>query len=512
MNGSTFGVKKKAAIFLNVVVMIGLALVASAVVVYITGFTTVKRRIDLTQAETYSLTRDTLSLLSRLEKDVEIVTVTDAAAAGAYDPEGVIARSMEYVRDLLEEYEVRAAGRIVLEHVDVHRDAPRVRDLQVELGVLFYNYVLVRCGENRRVLQLAPDLAEILPGDQSLRRPTQLVAYRVEEAISSAIFGIVDDEKPIVYVVSGHDEEVVVSRTTPTGGSLLPISLGRDNIDVRDLPLFQTKVVPQDAAVVFLIGPRTPLLDDERSALDGYLRRGGRLLLALDPVCDDSLDPWLDSLGIEIERNLILRPIAAIAQNEDPRIHYLGGSSNAPFGQHPIVDELRTKGVSAVFENCAALQVKAGFERDVTTLASSHPSVFGDIPSRKPGLGVDPNTIFDYQFDARVETRGQRTFAVAVEPSSPGYAGARIVVASSWLAFSNTAIGRYTGNDRLLRHATSWLIGKKQGAIAPPPRLPPAMVTELKPEEYDQIAFYTMVVLPGAALLMSILVWWARRS
>lgn len=525
MTGSTFGAGKKAAIFLNVVLMIGLALVASGVVVYLTGFTTIKRRIDLTQAETYSLTRDTIALLEGLDKDVEIVTVTDPAAVGAYDPEGVVARAMEYVRDLLEEYEVRSRGRLLVEHVDVHRDGARVRDLQVEIGVLFYNYVLVRCGDNRRVLQLAPDLAEILPGDQAVRRPTQLVAYRVEEAISSAIFGIVDDEKPRVYVISGHDEEVIVSRTAPSGGSLLPVSLGRDNVDVRDLPLFQTKAIPEDAAAVFLLGPHTPFLEDERAALDAYLRRGGRLLVALDPLCDDSLDPLLDALGVEVERAeirteagtetvkaLIVRPTEAIAQREDPRVHYLGGSSNAPLGQHPVVDDLRAKGIQVVFEQCAAWKVKPGFERDVTTLASSHPMVFGDLPAGKPKPGVDPSSLFDFQLDPRIETRAQRALALALEPSTAGYQGSRVVVAGSWLAFSNSAIGRFSGNDLFLRRVTSWLIGKKKGAIAPPPRLPPPLVTELKPEEYDQIAFYTMVVLPGAAVVLSILVWFARRN
>lgn len=512
MSGATFGYGKKAAIFLNVVVMIGLAIVAAVTVLYITGFTTLKWRVDLTQSRNYSLTRDTVALLDGLERDVEIVTVTDSAATGEFDPEAVIGRSMEYVRDLLLEYQVRANGRILLENVDVHRDNARVRDLQVELGIPFYNYVVVRCGDNRRVLQLSPDLCEIIRGDPSMRRPTQLVAYRVEEAISSAIYGIVDDERPKVYVISGHDEEVIVSRATSTGGSLLPVTLSHDNVEVLDLPLFQTKAVPADASAVFLFGPHTPLLEDERAALDVYLRRGGRMLIALDPYCDDSLDAWLDSLGVVLERNLIVKPTAAIAAKEDPRVHYVGSGTGAPFGHHPVVDELREKGTQAIFERCAAIAAKPGFERAFTTLATSHPSAFGDVPASKPRPGIDTSDPFDYRLDSRLEKEGQRILAAAIEPTADGYSGSRLVVAGSWVAFCNQTIQRVFGNDRFLRRAASWLIGTKKGAIAPPARLPPPTVTELRPEEYDQIAFYTMVVLPGSAVLLAIIVWFARRN
>src|SRR5690606_17768915 len=53
----------------------------------------------------------------------------------------------------------------------------------------------------------------------------------------------------------------------------------------KDLGLAQGLAtdVPEDATVVLVLGPSQPFLPAEIEALDRYAKRGGHLLLALDP-------------------------------------------------------------------------------------------------------------------------------------------------------------------------------------------------------------------------------------
>ncbi len=505
-SAKTFGTGKKAAIFLNVVVMVALAAVAAGFTIYLASFTKLKFRVDLTQAANYSLTSQSVELLAGLNRDIEIVTVTDPAATGSWDPEGAIPRAMEYVRDLLQEYKVRSSGRVSVEHLDVQHDANRVRDVQREVGVLFYNFVLVKCGKNRRLLALDPDLAEFVRGDVSTRRPTSLVAYRVEEALSSAIFGVLDEKRPQVYNLVGHDE-VAIGQNTPEGGALIATSLARDNIAISDWSLFQTKKIPDDADAVFLLGPQSPLVQDERSAIDAYLRKGGHLLVCIDPFCDPSLDELWNALGVELERNVITNPVSQVMTNIDPRTHFVGSGTNASgtYGSHPIVEDMKRRSQTVVLDQCAAIKARSGFEKSFTTLLTSYTTAFGDAFDPKTRKG-------DGKLDKKTEVAGQRILGAAIEPTEGPYAKSRVVFLTSWACLRNDAIGRSLGNDQLLHKATAWLIGKKNAMIAPPPRLPPPSVSELRQDEYDKIATYTMLVLPGGAVLLAILVWLARRT
>lgn len=511
---NTFGTGKKAAIFLNVVVMVALAIVAAGFVIYLTGFTSLKRRIDLTSSETYTLTSQTISMLGGLEKDVEIITVSDSAVYDPTDVEMVRPRAMEYVRDLLQEYKVRANGRLLIDHLDARQDSSKVRALLQELGISGFNFAVVRCGANRRVLALEPDLAEIRAGIVNVR-PTELVAYRVEEAISSAIFAVIDEKRPKIYVITGHDE-VALAQTGPAGGAFLANSLGRDNIEMIDWPLFQSRRIPDDADAVFLLGPQLPYVDEERAALDSYLARGGRMLICFDPFCHPSLDSLWMNLGIKLERNFILLPQTTVVQGSDPSAHYVGPDAPGKYGTHPIVANLQARARQMIVQQSGALAPSDASTTWFTSLLVSSVAAFGDVPSvlpdpSKPQAEQRPQ-VGDGRLDKRTETQGQRILAGAIEPKSGPYASAKVVFVASWTWLTNDTLRRSAGNDDFLRNCATWLIGRQKGAISPPPRLPPTTLSDLKPDEFDTIARYTVIFLPGAAALLALLIYLARRS
>lgn len=70
--------------------------------------------------------------------------------------------------------------------------------------------------------------------------------------------------------------------------------------EVKDLGVVDLgRDVPEDAAAVMVLAPTVPLLDAEWDALSRYLDRGGRVLIALDPLANGALGPLEGKLGVK---------------------------------------------------------------------------------------------------------------------------------------------------------------------------------------------------------------------
>lgn len=504
--GSTFGRGRKAAIFLNVLVMVLLALTAAGIGTYLTGFTDLRRRIDLTAAETYSLNPETIDLLESLDQDVEIITIFDMLT-WHWDRDQVRPQAMDYVVDLLQEYRVRSRGRLSVENLDPRRDSERVRDLFSELDLTQYNRVIVRSGKNRRVLSLDADLAEFDVGSpQPVFRPTRLISYRTEEAISSALFEVTQAEKSKIYVLTGHGE-LPLSVAGPMGGSYIGTTLAQDNFDLEPLSLVASREVPQDADVLLLLGPQKPFLETELAALDAWLDAGGRMLVSLDPLGDRSLDGLLGELGIELERNIVCFEQTGALKEAQVTEQWIGpASTRSPgtFGTHEITRPLNRSDEPMVMIRSGGIRVRDEALPTFTSLLLSNPQSFGDLP-------VDETTSGDYRFDARVESRGQRVLGAVIEPAPGEQTGPKVVLMHSVAWITNRALSQVPANDRFLRRSVAWLVGKKK-RIFVPPRTPRVSIAELRPGEETDVYLYTAVYLPLAALLAGLLVFLARRS
>lgn len=499
---ATFGKGRRLGILGNVAAMVFLAAAASALGVYVTGFTDLRRRFDLTESRTYTLRPQTLRLLEGLDRDVEIVTVFDRVTWW-WDFDRVWIKAMDHVEDLLQEYRLRSGGKVTVERLDPKVDIDRIRDLYQELDLQKYNLVIVRSGSNRRILGLDTDLAEFdLGSPQPVVRPTRLLAYRTEEALSSAIWEVTHARSTVAYALTGH-EEVSTDSAADLGASLVAAALGQDNVEVRPLSLVAAGEVPEDADVVLLLGPRRPFLDEERTALDAYLRRGGRLLVTIDPLGDRSLDATIfRKLGVDIERNIVCHTQYGVLRAERATEMWIGRGAPGRYGDHPIVDALEAEGEVVRIVRSGALSPLEGTEERFTSLLYSHPDAFGDLP-------VDDTTAGDYRLDPRVEKAHTRTLAAALEPSGD-YEGARCVFFASQASFTNFVLARSPGNEKLLRRSVAWLVGRKRSIVLPP-RTVTTRRMDLRPGDEDAIFRYCAVYLPAGALVLGLLVFLARR-
>ena len=132
-----------------------------------------------------------------------------------------------------------------------------------------------------------------------------------EQDLTNALITVVEGAEQTVYFLEGHGEKAHAG-ADQDGYGTVSAALALDNFEVESLILAQRGAVPGDATVVVAAGPQTDLLPGEVDALRGYLDRGGKLLLLLDPpvAADEPAPEGLLGLvrewGIEVGSDVVV--------------------------------------------------------------------------------------------------------------------------------------------------------------------------------------------------------------
>ncbi len=241
------------------------------------------QRWDLTPAKSHTLSGMSLTYLRKLGKEVDI-TLVYPRNAPLYEP----------ARALLEEYQRHGKRLVKVEEIDPVRDIDRAEQLKLETGLtLAQNGVLVRANNRQRFLAEE----EIVVRDPASKdRP--VAGFRGEDAVTSAIVGLMEGRQKRLYLVIGKGARTLES----LGGSAETLAqiARQQNFELMTLNLAGAGRVPEDASAVLLIGPRYDLAARELEMLRDYWQgeRAG-LLVLLDPGAETpQLNAWLAENGV----------------------------------------------------------------------------------------------------------------------------------------------------------------------------------------------------------------------
>ncbi len=105
-------------------------------------------------------------------------------------------------------------------------------------------------------------------------------------------------EKRTVYFTVGHNEFFWKNAASDEENiDTMKKALEGLNLKVKELGMKDglAQAVPDDAAIVFVVGPRKPFFPEEIAALKAYRDQGGSLFMMLEPT--DDVDPALYALG-----------------------------------------------------------------------------------------------------------------------------------------------------------------------------------------------------------------------
>jgi len=252
------------------------------------------------------------------------------------------------------------------------------------------------------------------------------------------------------------------------------------------LNLLERGVVPEDAALLVIAGPRQDLFEIETEILRDYMAEGGKLLVLLDPILKrgartPNLLALLREYGVETPPNSI---VADLVSAQTP----LGASAPVvrEFGRHQIVEGMP----GGVFFLAEARPIRAAAPAPegltVTELLKTGPSCWVE----------DVDTLLDRgKFDPPSGGGAVEPLAVAVSGGKPGPRGEpRLVVVGDSDTFTEAAIGNYTATFFL--QSVNWL-AQKEDLLA----IPPKVITET-PITLTTTRFWMLVFSLGLMVLI----------
>ena len=200
---------------MGVLIMLGILVAAN----YLSNRRSV--RWDLTENKRYSLSDQSVKLLRGLTAPVKFLV---------FDKEGAFDR----FRPRLDSYRYNST-RVEVEYIDADKRPVQTRQYNVDT---YGTVVLEYMGRTERVTTDS------------------------EQDLTNALIKLLNPRARKVYFLSGHGEKDP-SSSERTGYSGITDALKRDNYAFDKLVLAQTNLIPMDATVLIIAGPRTDLLEQE---------------------------------------------------------------------------------------------------------------------------------------------------------------------------------------------------------------------------------------------------------
>jgi len=450
-------------------------------------------RGDWSPAQKYRLGEQTLGVLGQLSDPATVyVFFSPTTAAPGYEIYGD-------VMNLLKEYQFAAGDKLTVEYIDPMRNLARARELQArfEFGAE-ENIIVVESGGRSKQINAA-DMADYDMIPQLSGDPPRVVAFKGEQALTSALIELGQKEQRVVYFLQGQGE--------PSAGANSPLSLlqeyiGRQGVRIAPLNIGVTGGIPADASAIVIAGARYDLPPASAAALREYWGKDGRIMVLLDPAAETPLlREFLAATGINPRNDRVLRTV---------ELGFATGIVRDVNGVFSPVNRVtrRLQGTVAILPGATcSLALDEKIEgTSVEPLITAEEPFWGEInhvTDESKGVVFDAGT--DEAAPLVVAALAERG-GVADEKVDVG--SARIVVVGN-SEFAADGIITEPNLDFVL-NALNWMLDRGHLAgIAP--KAVRAFSLNLTDLETGRIALYTLVVIPTAAALAGLVVWWRRR-
>ena len=462
------------------------------------------QRFDWTAQDLYTLSGKSLSVLRGLQQPVDIYLFMSRAEPNFADTE-----------ELLKRYQT-ASSRIRIHIVDPDREPAEFEVLAQRFG-LTAGIVL---GTGETMVDVA---AVVAAGERkwSVKRddlisyerdPTgggdeTLVNVRAEQALTGAVVQVTSGKPTRVCPTTGHGEW----NLEPYGQRSLHAlqeALRHDNIEWRAVETLGKIEIDPECDAVLVVGPTVAFNADEAALLAGYLREGGNLLLALDPVIErdgikpSGLEEMARGLGVIIDRTLVIE-----LDRERLLSPNVAEFLITDFGEHPTTKPLA--GVGRIYLGLArSVRPVEGGAAEVLVRSSEQSFAETDVSQIRPG--TEP--VRDEH-----DLAGPLSLAVAVraeggaEPAEEKSSGRLIVVGDSDL-FEGPLLGSPELTNAHLASAWIGWLTEREALIAVPPKKAAKGSVMFTQGDLGGIAFRVLVLLPLLVLIVGVAVWLNRRS
>lgn len=414
------------------------------------------RRLDLTEMSEFTLSPQTVQILSNLAEPVKITAFFVEA-----DPR------RQNLEDLLIEYAYQT-DKIDYEFVDPDLE-PFVAQ---QYGITSYGTIVFESAGRRQ---------DIFGID--------------EQDLTGAIVKVRRETQKVVYFLTGHGERDP-SGYDQSGYSEVRDALERDNYVVNTVNLAISSTVPADASVLVVASPGSALLEQESEAITAYLGDGGKALIMQEPGAEVNLAEVLADWSVEYGDDVIIDPDRGL------------------FGMDPLSPVVDRFTFSEITRDLPSVVISTARSVTRTVEQPENVSILALVESSDGSWGETDFEALrrqEAQFDPGQDTPGPLAMAMSVEVQGTGAeaAGTRLVVCgdSDFGANSSLMLG---GNGDLFLNAVNWL-AEEEELISIRPRPPVSRTLILSPGEARFLQYSSLIFLPGVVVVVGAAVWWRRR-
>lgn len=482
-------------------------------------------RWDWTEHSIYTLSDRTQVVLDELDADVEMWILLSEA-----EPE------FGELRNLIGRYQAES-DRIDVHYVDPDRDPGGYREIaqRFELGAMISGDV--QLSDVAAVIEAGDRHWEITRDDLISARMDPLadegeieLDVESERAITGALVELTTGRPTKLCVTSGHGELAL------SGGarSLADFAgeMRRENLELEGIELRgRSRITPDECDAVAVLSPTVAFQDPEVDLLRRYVRDGGNLLVALEPLPNASrtgfatlgLEGMLRDFGVRADRSLVIEPLQALwpAGVGNP----IGPYFVIGWGEHEITAPFRGGQLPLVVSEVRS--VRPLDEGRATSLLSTSDQSYAETDLRALSeagagqLGPDGADIagpVSIAVAATVEVTGDAAPGDGedegeIEGGDETPSGGRVVVLGDASIFESQYLAEPTVINRDFASALVGWLTEREALIAIDARTIEAQPVSMTAEDVFPNLFVRVVLLiPAAFFLLGFAVWWNRRE
>ena len=402
-------------------------------------------RWDFTESDRYSLSRHTRDVLTMLEGPLTAVAFLDESDSG-----------LSAVRELFREYQL-ACPSFLFKIVNPVKNPELTQKFEIKShGTVVLEYG----GMQRKVVGID------------------------EERLTNSIYQLIDSRSKTIYFSQGHGE-----KWKNQGGSLLLQELESEHYRVLPIYLTQSSQIPEDASCLVIAGPKSAFFPDEIDQLESYLKRGGSVLVFVDPYHDSGLETFLHSHGIILSGMSIVDKVTKLPGGGDlfpSTLHY---------SSHPITRYLTKMTFFPVAQPIGVLEPEPA-HHTIDLLVQTEISAWGE--SDRQSLAENSAV-----FDPATDTPGPVAVGISVGiANAAGIKTSRLAVFgdSDFLADSYLFMA---GNRDLALNTMAWAAAR-EGYITVRSRDPGFTPIILSQVQQRMVFWLSLCLMPGLALITGI--------
>ena len=440
-------------------------------------------RLDLTSNKFYSLSGETVDVLQKLTKPVDVTLFMSSRRP---------VREVQRAQDLLQEYSKKST-KFHFKAIDMDRDTTEVK----RLGIHEYNTVVFDNGDNRK---------DVMQRDYvTYSVQTRSSKFQGESAFTSALVKMSDTTHLTFYFTESHGEKSIAAPPSEGNGlGILKDYIERENYTVKSLNLLVAGKVPEDAYLIAVVGPTKAFQPQETELLRKFTQQGGKLLLCLDPIDPTSrgfmtrtgLEPLLKDFGVRLGNDLVVDSTSYVFPSISSVIPQYQGS--------PIVQKLSEGHVAVVMSGSRSVQKTEPVLKNVTQTV-----VF---QTTDQGFGITNLKEKKPVYHPGLDTKGPVGMGLACEwvPTDAPTKKTRLVVYGNSNFLSNQEVPQM-GNIDLALNSLNWA-AEEESKIDIHPKEEEMRTLTLSAVASDFIKYLCVVIMPLIILSFGGYVWYRRRS